>query len=167
MTDFAKLVIEPLLNHHDRAGFDCGTEALNHYLQKQARQDVKRRISRVFVATTAEQPNRIIGYYTLSSLCIALAQLPPEQAKKLPRHPIPAALLGRLAVHLAAQQHGVGKMLLVDAIKRTLAISEQIGIYAMVVDAIDPKAKRFYQQFGFSALNTEDRRLVLSLKTID
>ncbi|MEN3157197.1 GNAT family N-acetyltransferase [Alkalimonas sp. NCh-2] len=166
MTDFAKLVIEPLLSHHDRAGFDCGTDLLNHYIQKQASQDVKRRISRVFIATTAEHPSRIIGYYTLSSLSIALSQLPQELAKKLPHHPIPAALLGRLAVHKMAQQHGVGKILLVDAIKRTLAISEQIGIYAMVVDALNQQAQCFYQQFGFSLLSTENRRLFLPLQSI-
>lgn len=69
---------------------------------------MKRRINRVFAATTAEQPNSIAGYYTLSTLSIELSQLPLALARKLPGHPVPAALLGRLAVNQAAQRHGVG-----------------------------------------------------------
>lgn len=166
MTDYSKLVIQPLQGDHDRAGFHCGVPSLDNYIQKQAHQDVKRRISRVFAATTAEQPNNIVGYYTLSTLSIELCQLPQPLAHKLPRHPVPAALLGRLAVNQAAQRHGVGKMLLVDAIKRTLAVSDQIAIYAMVVDAIDQQAQYFYEQFGFSLLSSGSQRLFLPLKAI-
>src|SRR3990167_8758303 len=107
---FSNLVIRPLDSNHDRAGFHCGVASLDNYIQKQARQDVKRRVSRVFVATAAEQPNSIVGYYTLSTLSIELGQLPNALARKLPRHPVPEALLGRLAVGQAAQRHGVGKM---------------------------------------------------------
>ena len=118
MTDYLNLLIRPLDSDHDRPGFQCSVASLDAYIKKQARQDVKRRISRVFVATTAEQPNNIVGYYTLSTLSIELSQLPEDLARKLPRHPVPAALLGRLAVHQTAQGHGVGRMLLIDAIKR-------------------------------------------------
>ncbi len=166
MNDYAKLVIAALSSHHDRAGFRCGVAALDTYLQKQASQDVKRRISRVFVATTAQYPNTIAGYYTLSSLAIALDDLPAQLARKLPRHPVPAALLGRLAVNQAACGHGIGRMLLADAIKRTLAVSDEIAIYALVVDAIDDQAQRFYEKFGFSLLSSASRRLFLSLKSI-
>ncbi len=92
--------------------------------------------------------------------------MPESLARKLPKHPLPAALIGRLAVCKTAQGHGVGKMLLVDAIKRTLAISDQIAIYDMVVDAIDDKAKGFYKQFGFTPFGNERQRLFLPLKTI-
>lgn len=166
MTDYSKLVIRPLDSKHDRQGFCCGAASLDDYIKKQARQDVKRRISRVFVATEVVQPNSIMGYYTLSTLSIELDQLPEVLARKLPRHPIPAALLGRLAVNKAAQNHGVGKMLLVDAIKRTLAVSDEIAIYAMVVDAIDERARCFYEQFGFSVLGSGKPRLFLPLKSI-
>ncbi|WP_235263386.1 GNAT family N-acetyltransferase [Nitrincola sp. A-D6] len=160
------MIIRPLDGDHDRSGFHCGVASLDDYIQKQARQDVKRRISRVFVATTMEQPNSIVGYYTLSTLSIELSQLPQALARKLPRHPVPAALLGRLAVNQAAQSHGVGQMLLVDAIKRTLAVSDEIAIYAMVVDAIDERAQHFYEQFGFSLLSSGNQRLFLPLKFI-
>jgi len=164
MSDYLNLLIRPLDSDHNRPAFHCGVASLDDYIQKQARQDVKRYVSRVFVAATVEQPDSIVGYYTLSSLSIEISQLPQVLARKLPRHPVPAALLGRLAVHQAAQGHGVGKMLLVDAIKRTLAVSDEIAIYAMVVDAIDVRAH--YEQFGFSLLSTASQRMFLPLKSI-
>ena len=166
MTDYLKLVIRPLDNDHDKPGFQCGVVSLDTYIKKQARQDVKRRVSRVFVATRVDQPNSILGYYTLSTLSIELSQLPQALARKLPRYPVPAALLGRLAVNQVSQGHGVGKMLLIDAIKRTLAVSDEIAIYAMVVDAIDERAQHFYEQFGFSLLSSDNQRLFLPLKSI-
>jgi GNAT superfamily N-acetyltransferase len=166
MTSFEHLVIVGLdATLHDRANFRCGIEPLDRYLSKQAGQDTKRRICRVFVATTSSAPESVIGYYTLSALAIELKQLPPELNRKMPRHPLPAALLGRLAVSLSAQGHGVGKMLLADAVKRTLAVSDQIGVYAMVVDAINEDAVRFYEQFGFTRLRSHSR-LFLPLKSV-
>jgi ribosomal protein S18 acetylase RimI-like enzyme len=167
MTDFQNLVIAPLNPTHDRTDFRCGVEALDRYLKKQASQDIKRRISHGFVATWLDNPKEVIGYYTLSTLSIELNQLPEKLARKLLKHPVPAALLGRPAVSNAAQGQGVGKMLLADAIKRTLVISDQIAIYAMVVDAINDKAKGFYEQFGFTRLSDFSPRLFLPLKSIN
>ncbi len=164
MTDHQSLVIEPLSSTHDRSSFQCGVDSLDDYLKKRAKQDVKRRISRVFVAVEPESPATIKGYYTLSTLSIELNRLPEELARKLPKHPVPAALIGRLAVNQQAQGVGIGKMLLVDAIKRTLAVSGEIAIYAMVVDAIDEQVERFYQPFGFTPLCAKSRRLFLPLK---
>lgn len=163
MTRFSNLIIEPLDSRHDRSGFHCGVVSQDDYIRKQARQDVKRRISRVFVATETERTSIIVGYYTLSTLAIDLSDLPQALACKLPRHPVPAALIGRLAVSQDAQGYGVGRMLLINALKRTLAISDEIAIYAMVVDAIDEHAQRFYEQFGFSPFSS---RLFLPLKSI-
>jgi len=165
MTDFQNLVIEPLNNIHNRPAFACGIEPLDNYLKKQAKQDIKRRISSVFVACSPESASRVIGYYTLSTLSINLEQLPDNLSRKLPKHPVPAALIGRLAVSQQAQGQGVGKMLLMDAIKRTIGVSKEIAIYAMIVDAIDEQAVRFYQQYGFSSLSSDSRRLFLPLKS--
>jgi ribosomal protein S18 acetylase RimI-like enzyme len=159
------LIIEPLNNIHHRPGFTYGIESLDNYLRKQAKQDVKRRISRAFIATTSDSPSAIIGFYTLSTLSIELQQLPKDLTHKLPRHPVPAALIGRLAVSKQAQGNGIEKMLLMDAIKRTLGVSNEIAIYAIVVDAIDEQAKHFYQQYGFSPLSSESSRLYLPLKS--
>ncbi|MGD9283027.1 MAG: GNAT family N-acetyltransferase [Desulfobacterales bacterium] len=166
MTDSQNLVIAPLNPTHDRTGFECGVDALDRYLKRQAKQDSKRRIARVFVATKPDNPSSVIGYYTLSTLSIELNQLPEKLTRKLPRHQVPAALIGRLAVSKAAQGQGIGKMLLADAIKRTLAVGDQIAIYAMVVDVIDDSVKGFYEQFGFTQLSDDSPRLFLPLKSI-
>jgi len=166
MTDYHNLVIESLSSKHNRQNFQCGEASLDDYLKKQAKQDLKRRISRTFIATTLNFPSTIVGYYTLSTLSIELDHLPADIARKLPKHPIPAALIGRLAVRIDARGFGIGKMLLTDAIKRTLGVSDDIAIYALVVDAIDDLAEQFYQQFGFSLLSSKSRRLFLPLKSI-
>lgn len=167
MTDFRNMVIEPLSKGHDRAGFRCGIPALDQYLKQQARQDVKRRISRVFISTEPARPRKVIGFYTLSTLSIELRQLPENQRRLLPRHPVPAALIGRLAVRQDAHGNGIGRMLLADAVKRTLAVSHEIAVYAMVVDAINDDAKWFYEQFGFASLCDVPARLFLPLKSLD
>ena len=166
MTGYSNLVIEPLNRVHNRTGFRCGVVSLDDYIRKQARQDMKRRISRVFVATEEKNPSIILGYYTLSTLAIDLSELPQALARKLPRHPLPAALIGRLAVSQDAQGYGVGKMLLINALKRTLAVSSEIAIYAMVVDAIDERAQHFYEKSGFIPLSSGSSRLFLPLKSV-
>jgi ribosomal protein S18 acetylase RimI-like enzyme len=166
MNDNQNLLIEPLNSGHDKSAFDCGVSSLNYYLKKQAGQDIKRRISRVFVATTLDQPTRIVGYYTLSSLSIELNELPQNLSRKLPRHPIPAALIGRLAINQQDQGNGIGQMLMANGIRRTLNVSSDIAIYAMVVDAINEDAQHFYEKFGFIRLNVEHRRLFLPLNKI-
>jgi GNAT superfamily N-acetyltransferase len=157
------LVIEPLGRQHDRAAFACGAPDLDVYLKHRAGQDVRRRIARVFVCT---EGGSVVGFYTLSALSIDLRALPESHAHRLPRHPVPAALIGRLAVDRHAQGRGLGKLLLADAIQRTLAVSEQVAVYAMVVDAKDDNACRFYQSYGFLALVDQPMRLFLPLGSV-
>jgi GNAT superfamily N-acetyltransferase len=166
MTDFFNLIIEPLNTTHDRPKFYCGVEMLDHYLQRQARQDVQRHISRVFISAEADHPKKVLGYYTLSSLSIELSQLPEELSRKLPKHPIPAVLIGRLAVDQSALGKGVGKMLLADAVKRVLVVSDEVAIYAIVVDAINRDAQKFYESFGFTLLNNDSHKMFLAIKSI-
>ena len=160
------LIIEPLGKHHDRASFSCGVPQLDRYLGRQAGQDVRRRIAGVFVAVGATAPERILGFYTLRALAIAAAELPPEMARKLPKHPLPAALIGGLAVDAAAQGTGIGKTLLMDAIHRALAVAKEIAVFAMVVDAKDENARRFYEGFGFIPLPETPNRLFLPLSSV-
>lgn len=166
MSNNHKLVIEPLSSKHDKSSFDCDVLPLNHYLKKQAGQDIKRRVSRVFVAIEPQDSSRILGCYTLSSLSIQLNELPPSLSRKLPKHPIPAALIGRLATCQQEQGHGIGQMHMANAIRRTLNVSDQIAIYAMAVDAVNEQAQDFYEKFGFKRLSVEHRRLFLPLKKI-
>lgn len=166
MSDACKLIIEPLNKTHDRPGFRCGSEALDTYLKRQAGQDMKRGINRVFIAIKPDTPTKVIGFYSLSSVSIELNHLPETLVRKLPKHPIPGALIGRLAVSQAYQGKGVGKMLLADAVKRVLSISDDIAVSALVVDAIDNIAQNFYEQFGFIRLIGNGSRLFLPLKSL-
>ncbi len=108
----------------------------------------------------------VVGYYTLASGAIAPHGLPGKQARKLPRHAVPVVLLARLAVDQAFQRKGLGGFLLRDALNRSLDLSEKLGIHAIVVDAIDPAAKNFYERFGFSPLTDDMVRLFLPLSTV-
>ena len=92
--------------------------------------------------------------------------MPAVLAKKLPQYPLPAVLLGRLAVDTQFQGQGLGKLLLVDALKRALAASQSIAVHAMVVDAKDAQAKSFYEKFGFIASSDLPLRLFLPLKSV-
>ena len=93
------LVIEPLGKRHERAAFSCGIPELDRYLARQAGQHVRRRIARVFVCRRGGADS-VIGYYTLSALLIELMSLPDRLSRRLPRHPVPCALIGRLANRL-------------------------------------------------------------------
>jgi GNAT superfamily N-acetyltransferase len=153
--------IEPLGEAHDRTGFDSGSSALDRYFQTQASQDLRRRIATCFVAVSCET-REIAGYYTLTATSIALTELPSAVTKKLPRYPVvPAALLGRLAVARSYQGRGLGGVLLVDALKRSARA--EMGVFAMVVDAKDLTAQRFYEHYGFTLLPGDSRRLFLSI----
>lgn len=141
--------------------FDCGELALNDYLQRYASQDIKRGVARAFIATPVEQPEMVAGFYTLSAGSIAAETIPDKLRKKLPRYPVPVALLGRLAVSKKCHGRGLGAILLADACKRVTAASETLGVVAIVVDAKSAKAASFYQYFGFMELSGQSNRLLL------
>lgn len=158
--------VEPLGKCHDRKGFSCGVPALDDYLKKRAGQDARRRVAAPFVACERDSA-RIAGYYTLSALSIDAGALPAEMTRKLPRYPdIPATLIGRLAVDESWQGQGVGQFLLVDALYRSLLQASQIAAHAVVVDAKDASADRFYERFGFLRFPDHEGRLFLPMKTV-
>ncbi len=143
-------------------GFACGEKVIDEYLQRYATQDIKRGVARVFVASMAEQPNVVAGFYTLSAASIAAETLPEKWRKKLPRYPLPVALLGRLAVSQPFHGQGLGSMLLADACKRVAAASETLAVAAIVVDAKSIKAAAFYRHFGFVELPGHPGRWMLA-----
>ncbi|WP_428099620.1 GNAT family N-acetyltransferase [Candidatus Rariloculus sp.] len=162
MTQPGTLVVEPLGKQHGRKAFSCGLPELDRYLSHQAGQDVRRRIARVFVCT-AGSGDAVLGFYTLSALSIELSSLPEELSRKLPRHPVPCVLLGRLAVDRSVHGRGVGRMLLADAVRRVIAAGESVAMHALIVDAANDGAKRFYEGFGFMPLADRPMRLFLPL----
>ena len=161
-----KPIIEPLSNQHDRSVFDCGVDVLGRYLCEQAGQDGKKKIAATFVLI-GDKVTSIAGYYTLSSTSIDVGELPDKISKKLPRYPfMPATLIGRLAIDKSYQSRGYGEILLVDALRRSLISTQQIGSVAVVVDAKDRKAKDFYEHFQFIAFENHANRLFLPMTAI-
>ncbi|MDP4275005.1 MAG: GNAT family N-acetyltransferase [Bacteroidota bacterium] len=160
-------MIELLEKKHNRKDFDCGKEILNNYLRNQAGQDVKRKLSACFVFTE-KGTNNIKGYYTLSNNSIPLKNFPEQIQKKFPKSyvSIPTTLLGRLAIDTKFQGKGLGKILLIDALKRSYKISKTIGSFAVVVDPIDKEAERFYEKYDFIKL-PDSGKMFIATQTLN
>lgn len=159
-------ISEPLNARHKKSDFYCGKEMLDNYIHKQASQDIKRKLSACFVIKETET-DLIKGYYTLSNNSIPLELVPNEIRKKLPRsyEVVPATLLGRLAIDNKFQGQGIGKLILIDALKRSYEISKTIGSFAVVVDPLDRDAEKFYEKYGFIKL-PDSKKMFLPMKTI-
>lgn len=158
--------IEPLRASHERGEFSCGHASLDDFLRLRASQYEKRRLGRTYVALFSGGAS-VAGYYTLAASAIAVASLPPDAAKRLPKHPVPVILLGRLAVDQKAKGQGLGKALLQDALRRSLSLSEQLGLLAVEVLAIDNDARVFYIKYGFIPLADNALHLFLPMRTIE
>lgn len=158
-----QLKIETLDASHQRKSFDFGDIGLNTYLQQYARQNVKHRINKVFVATDISATQTILGYYTLSAGSVRADDLPLAHKRRLPNYPVPVALLGRLAVDKHHQGRRLGTILLADAVQRVEQASAVMAVYAIVVDALNSSAAEFYQQFGFIAFPGQPQKLFLPL----
>lgn len=154
-------VIERLSSYHNRRDFDCGIEELNSYLQRYSGQHERKGMGRTYVATK-ESDTRVLGYYTISSSAVAFDVVP----ENLPRYPVPVALVGRLAVDHTARGQRLGETLLIHALRSALRAARIVGIYAVVVDALDESAKNFYLRYGFNELTDDRLHLYLPMKAI-
>ncbi|TAK76325.1 MAG: GNAT family N-acetyltransferase [Gammaproteobacteria bacterium] len=162
----ASYEISKLNSAHNKKSFLSGSAPLDNYLKHQASQDIKKNVS-VTYALTSINSTEVIGYYTLSSISIDASELSNEYIRKLPRYPmLPAILIGRLAVDSHHKGKKIGAHLLIDALKRSLLISDQIGINAVIVDAKDDHAAKFYRHFGFIEFPSNKLKLFLPINTI-
>ncbi len=155
--------VVPLADAHDRAAFTCGVPALDRYFHQQVSQDMRRPVTSCFVAVT--QSGEVAGYYTLASTSVALSDLPPVIAKKIPRYPlVPAVRMGRLAVGTAHRRTGLGAALLANALQR--ASHAEIAAYAFVVDGKDAQAAAFYAHHGLQAMPDSAFTLFIPLASV-
>ena len=156
--------IRPLDGAVDTGAFHCGHATLDDYVRRFASQDVRRGIARVFIATPDDDSRRPAGFFTLSAGSVNCSDLPPDLARKLPRYPVPLALLGRLAVDKTFQGKGLGSILLADACRKVAGASAVLAVVGMIVDAKDEPAAAFYRHFGFIPLPGMSARLLLPAK---
>jgi len=159
--------VVPLTRHHDRSAFSCGVEQLDRYIRAQAGQDTRRRVAVAFVLCRG-QLNAVVGYYTLSALSIDVGAWPDDIARRLPKYPhVPATLLGRLAVDSSLRGTGLGEHLLMDALRRALQVSRDVGSAAVIVDAKDEGAVAFYRRYGFLPFADQPNRLFLPMSVVE
>lgn len=136
--------------------------SLDRYLREQARQDQRRRLSAIFVLVDVAN-GAIAGFYSLSASQVEPSSLPHDIAKRLPRRPVPATLLGRLAVDLGYRGRQLGRGLLADALIRAAGVSQEIGAMAVIVDAKDDRARTFYERHGFRRFEDDPYRLFVPM----
>ena len=158
-------VVEFLASHHDRANFDCGKEPLNRYLREVARRSADRNLGVTHVVVPARGEATILGYFTLVTRVVE-AEMVPE--KRLPHGPLGVVLLGRLAVSLHYQKQGLGKRMLLRAMVETELAARRIGLYALVLDAVDEEARAWYLglSFGLKAVVDDPNRLYVPVNFI-
>lgn len=162
----AEWSIERLEQAHERGQFTCGQGPLDNFLRTLVRQYEKRRLGRTYVLVRPGTKG-VLGYYTLAAGAVFFENLPQKTTKKLPRHPVPVILLARLALDQSVQGQGLGGFLLADALRRCLSLAEQLGVHAVELDAIDDRARAFYERYGFTALPDDPLHLYLPLATIE
>lgn len=166
MTGLPRWREEPIGRHHDRVAFDCGAEALNDYLRRYARQNHESGGAKTFVATPVEDERRVLAYYTLSPASIAFERVPEIVRHGLGRYDVGVFRLGRLAVDRRVAGLGLGGQLLLTAGRRCLAVAEQVGGVALLINAKDERAASWYAGFGAIRLLDASLSLVLPLSTI-
>lgn len=158
---------EALTRAHDRKRFDCGDATLNEYLARFARQNHESGGAKTFVAVPPDDPNRILGYYSLSPASLAYARTPAVVRRGLGRYEVPVFRLARLATDLTVQGQGLGGQLLTAAGMRCLAVASQVGGVALLIDAISERAAQWYASYGAVPLQDAPLSLVLPLAVIE
>ena len=154
---------EPLDESHVLDEFECGEPTLDDWLRHRAAANQASGASRTFVMCRAA---RIVGYYALAAGAIASNEAPGRLRRNMP-DPIPMMVLGRLAVDRREQGKGLGAFLLRDAVARTGRLADEMGIVGIIVHAISPDAKRFYQHWGFVESPYNPMTLLARLKDLE
>ena len=148
----------------DCSAFDCGEAELNDWLRRHALSSGKNGGARTFVAV--DPANRVIAYYAIAAQSVVAGTAPVRLRKGLPRHPIPVLLIARLAVDQNFKGMGLGAGLLKNALLRCLNASCEVGVRAVIVDAKNEAAQRFYEHYDFEVFPENPKRLYLLIKDL-
>jgi GNAT superfamily N-acetyltransferase len=157
---------EPIAKRHGRETFDCGEAALNEFLRRYARRNHELGGAKTFLAIDDAGSSVVLGFYSLSPASIDYARVPEIVRRGLARYDVPAFRLARLAVDRKVQGQRLGGQLLLAAGRRCLAVSEEVGGVAMLIDAKNARAAAWYAAFGAVPVLDSPLSLVLSLRTI-
>lgn len=158
---------EPIGRQHDRARFDCGSDDLNVYLARYARQNHQTRSAVTYVAVPTDERTRVLGYYSLALTHVEFSDAPESMTRRLAAYPIPAVRLARIAVDLEFQGRGLGQALLFAAAVRALRVSQEVSGVLMVIDAKDARAVGWYRRFGAEPLASSPLTLAIRLETLE
>ena len=153
----------PLLAAHLLNEFECGQASLDEWLKRRALANQLSGASRTFVA--AGQDGRVYGYYAMAAGAVSHQQATSGVRRNMP-DPVPVMVLARLAVDRRAQGIKLGAALLQDAVNRAVAVSHKVGVRALLVHALDDRAKQFYQQYGFQESPQHPMTLMLRLSAV-
>ena len=169
-----RVSIEPLdPRRHNRAAFSCGNIRLDNFLKRTARKHQAGDFTRVWVATDVGETG-ILGYYALNAHALEGNALPAELTRRAPRSGgIPAVYLSMIAVDRRHQGRSLGRILLADALSRAVAVADQIGLKAVVLDVIDDggpeimeRRGAFYADMGFRSLPSRPSRMFITIETV-
>ncbi|MEH3117216.1 MAG: GNAT family N-acetyltransferase [Methylorubrum populi] len=158
------LRIEKLHRRHAVETFDCGEDALNHFLVRFALPSQMANASQTYVGVADD--DAVVGFYTLVVGEVRHEDAPERLAKGLARHPVPVMLLARLAVAETWQGKRIGAGLLRDAVLRTLQAADIAGIRALVVHAKNEAARSFYERFDFQPSPSDPLHLFALIKDL-
>ncbi|MGX2969519.1 GNAT family N-acetyltransferase [Ursidibacter sp. B-7004-1] len=150
---------ELLAAHHNVDLFDCGEDILNTWLKRNALKNQQNQASRTFVIC---QENQVVGFYALAAGSVSHQFTSGALRRNMP-DPIPVIVLGRLAIDKQHQGKKLGAALLKDVVLRAKAVSDQVGVRALLVHALNEKAKQFYLNYGFQPSPIDDMLLMLKL----
>lgn len=155
--------VEKLSSEHDLSGFSCGKPVLDEWLRKYALTNQRNGMAQTYIV---HREKRVVGYYAISAGSVSRDMVSSRVAKGVPNHPIPVALLGRLAVDQSEQGQGLGVALLKDAMLRIHQAADIMGIRAILVHALDEEARAFYERFNFVPSPLNDMQLMFLMKDL-
>lgn len=164
-------ITTPIEESDTKSGFSCGKHPLDDYFARHAFPNHVGDIGRAYVlrkdAGAAAELPLVLGFYTLNMALVESAQVAPLLKQKLPRYPMPAALIGRLAVDQRARGQRIGERLLMDALRRVVDAAKLVACFGIIVDAKDQDAESFYAKYDFVTLSDEawPRRMFLPIAT--
>jgi predicted N-acetyltransferase YhbS len=150
----------PLSPEHDLNSFDCGVAALDEWLKRRAHRNEMEGASRTFIICSGR---RVVGYFSLAAASILHSAATGKVRRNMP-DPVPALLLGRLAVHRDWQGKGLGGDLLRDAVLRAVGAAQSVGVRAILVHAISDEAKTFYEKYGFRSSPIDPMTLMITIE---